>query len=231
MNNQTQTETVLELKDVLYRYPGTSKNVLGGVNYNFEKGKVYTVVGRSGSGKTTLLSLLAGLTTATKGEVVYQGQDIKSLDRYAYRSQKVGVIFQSFNLLPHLNALENIMLSMDASGKKFDRPKKEIAKELLSKVELDPEYATQKILHLSGGEQQRIAIARTLSFDPDIVLADEPTGNLDLGTQEDIMDIFKRLAHDEGKCVIIVTHSPDVAAGSDEIWELAPMNRSNKRRR
>ena len=123
------------------------------------------------------------------------------------------------------------MLSMDASGKKFDRPKKEIAKELLSKVELDPEYATQKILHLSGGEQQRIAIARTLSFDPDIVLADEPTGNLDLGTQEDIMDIFKRLAHDEGKCVIIVTHSPDVAAGSDEIWELAPMNRSNKRRR
>lgn len=228
----TVQNTVLELKDVLYRYPGTSKNVLQSIDYSFERGKVYAVVGRSGSGKTTLLSLLAGLATATKGVITYQGDDIKKLNRYEYRSQKVGVVFQSFNLLPHLNALENIVLSMDASKKKFDRPKKTIAKELLEKVELAPEYANQKILHLSGGEQQRIAIARTLSFNPDVILADEPTGNLDLGTQEDIMDIFKTLAHIDGKCVIIVTHSPDVAASSDEIWELAPMNRpSSKRRR
>jgi putative ABC transport system ATP-binding protein len=214
---------VLELNDVSYSYKGTKKKVLNGVSHDFETKKVYAITGRSGSGKTTLLSILSGLTSPTGGSVVYDGQDMKKIDRYSYRSRDIGVIFQSFNLLPHLTALENIILSMDASGKQFDRPKKVIAQELLEKVELDPSYANTKILHLSGGEQQRIAIARSLSYNPDVILADEPTGNLDLGTQDEIMNIFKSLAHDDGKCVIIVTHSPDVAKQSDEVFELASL--------
>lgn len=212
---------VLELENVEYSYSAKGKKVLSDINYKFEKGKVYAIVGRSGSGKTTLLSLLSGLNVATGGRVIYQGNDLKGLDKYNYRSHEVGVIFQSFNLLPHLTASENIILSMDASGKSFDRSKKEIAKELLTKVDLDERYDTLRILRLSGGEQQRVAIARALSFNPDVILADEPTGNLDLETQEEIMSIFQKLAHEDGKCVILVTHSPDVARMSDEVYELA----------
>ena len=120
------------------------------------------------------------------------------------------MIFQSFNLLPALTVEENIVLSMEASGVSFDRPKHEIVLELLRKVRLPEEYAKERILHLSGGEQQRVAIARALSYGPRVVLADEPTGNLDMATQDDSMAIFRDLAHDEGKCVIIVTHSPAV---------------------
>jgi putative ABC transport system ATP-binding protein len=217
----------LELTNIEYRYSAHTRKVLENINYQFDQGKVYAVVGKSGSGKTTLLSLMSGLAIPTNGEVVYQSENIANINRYDYRSREVGVIFQSFNLLPHLTALENIILSMDASGKKFDRPKKEIAHELLEKVELDPSYADQKILHLSGGEQQRVAIARTLSFDPNVILADEPTGNLDLSTQQDIMNIFTKLAHDDNKCVIIVTHSPDVAKDADELFELKVTAKSN----
>jgi putative ABC transport system ATP-binding protein len=190
------------------------------MNYAFEKGKIYAITGRSGSGKTTLLSLLSGLTTPTSGKVIYNGTDIRTVDRYKYRSKNVGVIFQSYNLLPQLSVLENIILSMDASGKKFEKAKKEIANDLLSRVDLDDELGSKKILHLSGGEQQRVAIARALSFFPDILLADEPTGNLDSATQNDIVEIFKKLAHQDQKCVIIVTHSKEVAAQSDEVFNL-----------
>ena len=139
--------------------------------------------------------------------------------RYRFRSKYVGVIFQSFNLLTHLTAIENVILSMDISGKKFDRPKKEIALELLQKVGLDLSEANRRVLKLSGGQQQRVAIARALSYDPDFILADEPTGNLDSETQDEIIRIFRMLA-DEGKCVIIVTHSPEVAAVSDVTYAL-----------
>jgi putative ABC transport system ATP-binding protein len=119
---------------------------------------------------------------------------------------------------------------MDASGKKFDRPKKELALEMLEKVELESELADEKILHLSGGQQQRVAIARTLSYNPDVILADEPTGNLDISTAEEIIDIFTKLAHEDNKCVIIVTHSPEVAKESDEVFTLAPLKRAKARR-
>ena len=156
---------------------------------------------------------------------LFEGHNLAKMDRYCYRSRDIGVIFQSFNLLPGLTVLENIMLTMDASGKRFDRPKRDIALDLLKQVHLPERYANERILHLSGGEQQRVAIARALSTNPQVVIADEPTGNLDPATQDDIMGIFQALAHDEQHCVIIVTHSPEVAKASDEVFELAPIKR------
>ena len=218
------TETpILALDHVGYAYTKGGKRVLDDRNYAFHRGRVTSITGPSGAGKTTLLSLLSGLTTPTDGRVLYDGRDLAKADRYRYRSRDIGVIFQSFNLLPALTVAENIVLSMDASGKRFDRPKNEIAAELIEKVKLRPEYLNERILHLSGGEQQRVAIARALSYDPSVILADEPTGNLDLATQDDIMAIFRQLAHDEGKCVIIVTHSPEVAAQSDDVFQLAAL--------
>jgi len=219
---------VLELQNVSYTYDGREK-VLDGLNYGFEKGKVYAIVGRSGSGKTTLLSLLSGLASPSEGNILFEGKDVQNIDRYQYRSQYVGVVFQQFNLLPHLNAVENVELSMRASGKKIEDKRKR-ATELLDKVDLDERLAKRRVLKLSGGEQQRVAIARALSYDPDILLADEPTGNLDLTTQEEVMDIFSRLAHEENKCVIIVSHSPEVAASVDEVYELASLHTSKKRK-
>ncbi len=209
----------LKLNNVSYRYEKSSTNVLDNICMDFEAGKIYTIVGKSGAGKTTLLSVLSSLARPTGGEILLDDKDVSKIDRYKFRSKYVGVIFQNFNLLTHLTALENVELSMDISGKKFDRPKKEIALELLGKVGLNADEAKRRVLKLSGGQQQRVAIARALSYDPDIILADEPTGNLDGETQNEIISIFRMLA-DEGKCVIIVTHSPDVAAASDVKYEL-----------
>lgn len=209
----------LKLDNISYHYDRSKTLVLNNLNMEFDEGKIYTIVGKSGAGKTTLLSVLSSLAAPTGGKIFLNDEDITKIDRYKFRSKYVGVIFQSFNLLTHLTALENVILSMDISGKKFDRPKKEIALELLKKVGLDEEETKRRVLKLSGGQQQRVAIARALSYDPDIILADEPTGNLDGETQDEIIGIFRMLAN-EGKCVIIVTHSPDVAAASDITYEL-----------
>ena len=210
---------VLKLNDVNYSYD-KRKFVIKNMCYDFEGGVVYAIVGKSGAGKTTLLSMLSGLTKPTMGEILYDGKNISGVNPYTYRSRYVGVIFQSYNLLPHLTAVENVILSMDISGKKI-KNKKERAQELLSSVGLGAELWDRRILKLSGGEQQRVAIARTLAFDPEVILADEPTGNLDSETQEAIMEIFLDLAKNQNKCVIIVTHSPDVAKMADVKYELA----------
>jgi putative ABC transport system ATP-binding protein len=210
--------SLLELRGVSYSYDGKTK-VLDNLNWSFEPGVLYGIVGRSGAGKTTLLSLLAGLATPTDGSIVYDGYDLAKMNRYDYRSHDVGVVFQSFNLLPHLTAVENVELSMRASGLKFPK-KRDHALAMLAKVGFDADMANRRVLKLSGGEQQRVAIARALSYDPKVILADEPTGNLDLTTQEDIVDALGRFA-DEGKCVIVVTHSPEVAECADKVFELA----------
>lgn len=212
-------EPVLELKNVSFRYSKDSRRVLNDLSYSFEEGKLYAIVGRSGAGKTTLLSLLSGLAVPEKGEVLMKGENIANLDRYHYRSHDIGVIFQSFNLLPKYTALENVLLSMDIAKAHYD-DKKQYAMDLLKKVALDEEEANRRILKLSGGQQQRVAIARALSYDPKIILADEPTGNLDQETQKEIMDIFLDLAHKEHRCVIIVTHSPQVAKAADALYRL-----------
>lgn len=202
----------MKLENVSYRYAGTDKTVLKDLNFVFEKGKVYSIVGRSGAGKTTLLSLLSGLTAPTGGTIYLEDKEIDKIDKYEYRSRYVGVIFQSFKLLPKRTA-------MDIAGKKYD-DKKQYALELLKKVKLGEEEASRRILKLSGGQQQRVAIARALSYEPEILLADEPTGNLDGETQAEIVNIFKQLAHEENKCIILVTHSPEVANASDEVYRL-----------
>ena len=178
-NNDDATRTpILVLDDVSYAYAKGGRRVVDHVSTSFHRGEVTSIVGPSGAGKTTLLSLISGLTTPTEGAVLFDGTDLATMDRYRYRSRDIGVIFQSFNLLPQLTVLENIMLTMDASGKRFDRPKKDIALELLGRVHLPERYANERILHLSGGEQQRVAIARALSDDPRVIIADEPTGKI-----------------------------------------------------
>ena len=218
--------SILALKDVSYSYEDKKshkarlgKNVLKNINVSFEKGKVYAVIGKSGSGKSTLLSLIAGLDVCKSGEVLFNGKSLKDVDRDAYRSKNIGVIFQSFNLITNMSAVANVVLSMNISGIAIPN-KKEHAYGLLAKVGIDKETADRKMLKLSGGEQQRIAIARALSHNPDIIIADEPTGNLDAETEGDVLKILSSLAKEEGKCVIIVTHSKKVARVADEVWSI-----------
>jgi len=209
--------SVLTLKDVSYRYEGAKKFVLENINITFENGKVYTIVGKSGEGKSTLLSLIAGLDVCDDGEILYSGKSLKILDRDNYRAKNIGVIFQSFNLIINATAVENIVISMNISGSS-EKDKKTFAYSLLEKFGIDRETANRKILKLSGGEQQRVGIARALSHNPDIIIADEPTGNLDNETETEILKILTSLANNEGKCVIIVTHSQKVTAIANEIW-------------
>lgn len=211
--------SVLSLNNVSYKYRGTNKNVLKNISVSFEPGKVYVIMGKSGAGKSTLLSLISGLDLPTEGEIMFEGKDLSTLDRDKYRAKNIGVIFQGYNLLNNATALENIILSMNISGNR-EKDKKTFAAALLEKVGIDEETGRRKILKLSGGEQQRVGIARALSHNPDILIADEPTGNLDSDTEENIMNILKKLAHGENKCVIVVTHSKQVSRYADEIWGL-----------
>ena len=219
----------LELQNVGYSYNG-KELVLRHVNYRFEGGRIYAITGRSGAGKTTLLSLLSQLTKPTEGKILYNGLDVSEVDQYLYRSQYAGVIFQSFNLLMHLTAVENVMLSMDIAGVKKEN-NRAYAMELLEKVGLSKEESQRRILKLSGGQQQRVAIARAVSYAPSILLADEPTGNLDEDTQDEIMEIFKGLAYEEQKCIILVTHSPVVASLADEVYALTDTKKIKNRQK
>ena len=215
---------LLSLQNICFSYDKTP--VLKDISYEFEKGKMYCIVGKSGAGKTTLLSLLSGLAKPDSGSIIYNGKDISKIDKYTFRSKYIGVVFQSFNLITKYTALENVILSMDVSGCRI-RNKKQKALELLEGVGLDHDEANRRVLKLSGGQQQRVAIARALSYDPDIILADEPTGNLDRETQREIMDIFRELAS-LGKCVILVSHSSEVANMCDERYELTKITGKKK---
>jgi len=212
---------ILKLENVGYRYKDAPKDsyVFKNINYEFEEGKMYAIKGKSGSGKTTLLSLITGLEKCTEGQILYDGKTLKKMNLDRYRNTDIGIVFQSYNLLPRLTAIENIIVSMEISKVKV-KNKKQKALELMKSVGLSEEHAKRKILKLSGGEQQRIAIARSLSYNPKIIIADEPTGNLDKDTESEILKIFKNLAKNENKCVIIVTHSQNVCNEVDTIYEL-----------
>lgn len=218
--------SVLSLKNISFSYGRTP--VLRDISYEFEKGKMYCIIGKSGSGKTTLLSLLSGLVSPSAGEIFYEEKSIAKIDKYTFRSKFIGVVFQSFNLITKYTAMENVILSMDVSGCKI-KNKKQKALELLESVGLDEDEANRRVLKLSGGQQQRVAIARALSYGPNVILADEPTGNLDTETQNEIIEIFRKLAND-GKCVILVSHSPEVAKMCDERYELTKITGKNKKR-
>ena len=212
---------ILELENLSFAY---GKNVvIKDMNYSFEPGKITAITGKSGAGKTTLLSLISGLAEPDNGRVLVQGQDLAQMDKARYRSKDIGVIFQHFNLLTKLTAVENVELSMEIAkenvteeGKEKEGKKaiREAAYEYLEKVGITREEADRRVLKLSGGQQQRVAIARAISYDPKIILADEPTGNLDEETQLEILSILKDLAK-QGKCVIVVTHSSTVAKEAD----------------
>ncbi len=226
---------VIELKNVSFTYPNNP--VIKNMDYEFQRGLVYCITGKSGAGKTTLLSMLSGIMDPTSGYIVYNGYPIDESDRYVYRSRDVGVIFQEYNLLPKFTVRENIQLSLDISGKKLRdldgfgtfSNKKDYVDQLIREVGLDPEeVGNRRILKISGGQQQRIAIARALSFKPGVILADEPTGNLDIDTSIDIMNVFLHLAHELNRCVIIVTHSPQIADLADVRLDLKPLSRYKK---
>lgn len=216
-----KNEIILKIENVSYRYNDAEKEdyVLKNLNYEFETGKVYAIKGKSGSGKTTLLSLLSGLEKDYEGSINFNGKNLREIDLDNYRSKDIGIVFQSYNLLPHLTAIENIILSMNVSNLKI--PNKEVkAIELMKNVGLKQSQKDRRVLKLSGGEQQRVAIARSLSYNPKILLADEPTGNLDKETENEILKILTDLAKKENKCIIIVTHSENVCNQADIVYEL-----------
>ena len=223
---------ILNLNNVSYRYSDAPKDeyVLKDINYEFELGKTYAIKGKSGSGKTTLLSLISGLETKYTGSIKYNNKELKKIDLDIYRNTYIGIVFQSYNLLPHLSAIENIILSMEISHIKIENKRKK-ALELMKSVGLSEDLADRRVLKLSGGEQQRIAIARSLSYNPKIIIADEPTGNLDKETEDEILEIFKSLAHKENKCVIIVTHSKNVCDNVDKTYELKKESKKNNRKK
>ena len=209
--------SILSVQHVSYIYENTKQPVLKDISVNFEMGKLYSIIGKSGSGKTTFLSLLSGLDACTEGEILYDGKDLSKINRDFYRARDIGVIFQGYNLLLNKTAYENIELSMAISKARHQGDKAYILN-LLKSVGINEDTAYRKVLKLSGGEQQRVGIARALSHDPAIILADEPSGNLDHETENEIISILADLAHEQNKCVIIVTHSRKITKKADEVF-------------
>ncbi len=207
--------------EVVYAYQNKYLMVLAlnGVSADFGQGQLYAIIGASGSGKTTFLSLLAGLDVPTSGSITWNGTSTAELDRDAYRLEHVSVIYQNFNLFSHLTVLENAAYPLYARK----MPKKEgdaLAKEKLLAVGLREEQLGRFANMLSGGEQQRVAIARSLAAGSEIILADEPTGNLDSANSRNIIEILRRLAKEENRCVIVVTHDSAVAEAADVVLRM-----------
>ena len=210
----------LSLQRVSYRYPRATRDALQGVECRFQAGEVTAVVGPSGSGKTTLLSILAGLDRTTSGEVLVDERELSKMNLDAYRRQYVSVIFQAFHLFPLLTVLENVCFPLELLGV-HAKEAKEQARKNLELVGIGEEKHRRYPSQLSGGEQQRVAIARALSSGAKILLADEPTGNLDGENSRNIVEILMRLAHEAGYCVVIVTHDPAIADAADVVYTVA----------
>ena len=210
----------LTLHRVSYRYPRAARDALQGVECRFRAGEVAAVVGPSGSGKTTLLSIMAGLDRPSGGEVLVDGKKLSEMDLDDYRRQYVSVIFQAFHLFPLLTVLENVCFPLELLGA-GEKDAREQARRNLELVGIGEEKHRRYPSQLSGGEQQRVAIARALSSGAKILLADEPTGNLDGENSRNIVDILTRLAHEGGYCVVIVTHDPAIADAADVVYAVA----------
>ncbi len=215
-----ENREILKMEKVTYYYTSRTERIeiLEDAGFAFETGKLYAVMGPSGSGKTTTLMLLGGLDTPKEGEILFQNRPIREIGLQKFRALHSGVVFQSYNLFPYLSACENVEIPMEISGKTAN--KKERAKELLEKVGLGSDKHGKLIQKLSGGEQQRVAIARALAADTDILLADEPTGNLDEKNAALVQEIFSQIAREMGKCVIVVTHSEEFAKRADVMLHL-----------
>lgn len=214
--------SIIQTESISYYYQDGDRRrfILRDLDSAFEKGSFYSILGHSGSGKTTFLSLISALDMPKEGKVLYEGTDVKTIGYEKYRRNKIGIIFQSYNLIPYMTAVENVMVAMSITDNELPKNQKEVAYNLLDYIGITRAKADRLVTKLSGGEQQRVAIARSLSTNVDVILADEPTGNLDEGMEQEIIDIFKDLAHDHNKCVIVVTHSNEIAAQSDIIYKL-----------
>ncbi len=212
---------LLKAENVSFSYQNQYQTVhaVKQASCSFEEGKTYAIVGKSGSGKTTLLSLLAGLELPSRGDVFFEGRSTREIDCDAYRRDHAAVIYQSYNLFPLLTAEENVLypLKLKKIGKAEAKAR---AHAQLAAVGILPEEYARFPLQLSGGQQQRVAIARALAAGNKIVLADEPTGNLDVESGEQVVEILIRLAHEGGCAVIIITHDPDIAAQMDEVFTM-----------
>lgn len=209
--------SLLKVENVNYSYQdGESRRfILNNVSCDFERGKFYTILGESGSGKTTFLSLLAALDKPQSGEISYEGQNISKLGLDKFRRNHIGIIFQAYNLIPFMTAVENVRVAMSITENEIPGNEEEVAFNLLDYIGITRDKAKRTVNQLSGGEQQRVAIARALATNVDLILADEPTGNLNEEMEAEIVDILRRLAHDHNKCVIVVTHSTEIAKQSD----------------
>ena len=209
--------TILKLEKLNYGYTdgGYRRQILKDLSYEFEQGRFYTILGPSGSGKTTLLSIIAGLDKQESGKIYYEGEDLEKIGLNKYRRNKIGIVFQQYNLISYLTGLENIELAMTETDNKIPKNQKEVAYALLEKFGIVKTKADRLVTKLSGGEQQRVAIARAIASNVDLIFADEPTGNLDTATEEEIIRIFRMLTEEFGKTVIVVTHSNAVSAMSD----------------
>ena len=201
--------SVLSMNKVSYQYKEARQSVLSQIKQEFEAGKFYAIIGKSGSGKSTLLSLLAALDNPTSGKILFEGEDIQEKGDSYHRKHHISLVFQNYNLIDYLTPLENIRLVNPQA-----------TKEILLQLGLEESHVNRNVLKLSGGQQQRVAIARALVSEAPIILADEPTGNLDEQTAGEIIDVLKALAKERQKCVIVVTHSKEVANAADTILEL-----------
>ena len=208
---------ILKLENINYSYidGGYERQILKDLSYSFEQGKFYTILGPSGSGKTTLLSIIAGLDTAKSGEIYFEGKNIKEIGLHKYRRNAISIVFQQYNLISYLTGLENVMLAMSETDNKLPKDRKNVAYNLLERFGIVRSKADRMVNQLSGGEQQRVAIARSLASNVDLIFADEPTGNLDTATEREIIAIFKELSQEFGKTIIVVTHSNTVSEMSD----------------
>lgn len=211
--------SILKMENVCYHYPKTDRYVLKGINVEFEEGKVYGIIGKSGAGKTTILSLLSKMETCTEGRILYRGDNLDNLDENEYRTKHIGVVFQGYNLISNATSIENLLIAESIVGKR-GKTSREVAYGILERVGIDKELICRQVKYLSGGEQQRVAIARAICNSPDILIADEPTSNLDPATAESIMGILCDLSRYQNTCVIIVSHSQSVVEKTDEVWGL-----------
>ena len=210
--------TILKLEDLCYSYidGGYERQILKNLSFEFEEKKFYTILGPSGSGKTTLLSIIAGLDFAKSGHVYFRDKEITKSNVGKYRRNDISIVFHQYNLISYLTAVENVMLAMSETDNELPKDKKNVAYNLLERFGIVRSKADRMVGQLSGGEQQRVSIARSLASNVDLIFADEPTGNLDTATEVEIINVFKQLAEDYGKTIIVVTHSNQVAEMSDQ---------------
>ena len=200
----------LEIKNVTYSYANSKEKVLSLINQSFELGKFYAIIGKSGTGKSTLLSLMAGPDKPNSGEILFNNENIEKTGYSNHRKNNISLVFQNYNLIDYLSPLENIRLVNNKASE-----------DILLELGLDKSQTRRNVMKLSGGQQQRVAIARALVSEAPVILADEPTGNLDEATAGEIIDVLKKLAKERNKCVIVVTHSKEVASAADIILELS----------